>query len=99
MMTLPISIRRYQGEDLTDSIWPSRWLRLLLTGAWLKPVYAGPTTVLLGAAALGSGLLGASASAERRFPLRALCQELHSARKRVGSGEAAGSAAHRHQPR
>ena len=37
MTTLPISqsIRRYQFEDLTDSIWPSRWLRLLLTGASL----------------------------------------------------------------
>jgi lanthanide-dependent methanol dehydrogenase len=37
MMTLPISqsIRRYQVQDLTDSIWRSRWLRLLLTGASL----------------------------------------------------------------
>src|ERR1700748_454310 len=36
-MTLPISqyIRRYQVEDLTGSIRPSRWLRLLLTGASL----------------------------------------------------------------
>src|ERR1700742_2753531 len=37
MMTLPIShpIRRHQMEHLTDSVWPSRWLRLLLTGASL----------------------------------------------------------------
>ena len=36
-MTLPISqsIRRYPVEDLTGSIRPSRWLRLLLTGASL----------------------------------------------------------------
>src|ERR1700710_1252615 len=37
MMTLPRSqsVRRYQVEDLTNSIWRSRWLRLLLTGASL----------------------------------------------------------------
>jgi lanthanide-dependent methanol dehydrogenase len=37
MMTLPISrpIRRYEKEDLAGSIRPSRWLRLLLTGASL----------------------------------------------------------------
>src|ERR1700740_2265015 len=36
-MTLPMSqsVRRYQVEDLTNSIWRSRWLRLLLTGASL----------------------------------------------------------------
>jgi glucose dehydrogenase len=37
MKTLPIlqSIRRYQVEDPTGSIWSFRWLRLLLTGASL----------------------------------------------------------------
>jgi lanthanide-dependent methanol dehydrogenase len=41
MMTLQIlqSIRRRQVKDLTGSIWSSRWLRLLLTGASLF-VYA-----------------------------------------------------------
>src|SRR6201988_1076293 len=37
MMTIPISqsVGRYQVEDLMNSIWRSRWLRLLLTGASL----------------------------------------------------------------
>src|SRR6201994_2845561 len=37
MVTFPISqsIRQYQFKDLTDSIRPSGWLRLLLTGAAL----------------------------------------------------------------
>src|ERR1700734_3382682 len=34
-LSISQSIRRYQFEDRTDSIWPSRWLRLVLTGASL----------------------------------------------------------------
>ena len=55
MMALPISqsTRRYQFEDLTDSIWLPRWLRLLLTGAslLLYPALAAAQTPTVPASA------------------------------------------------
>src|SRR5271169_4249400 len=55
MMTLPISqsIRRCLVEDLTGSIGPSGWLRLLLTGAslLLYPALAAAQTPTVPASA------------------------------------------------
>src|SRR5271156_696993 len=58
MMTIPISqsVGRYQVEDLTKSIWRSRWLRLLLTGAslLLYPALAAAQTPTVPASAAPS---------------------------------------------